>query len=229
MSLSGAWSTGVASIGVALMVAAFSSTLFLASFWEHFITVHISGACILDHPDFTPRGAHDIIYDPALFDISTAAYVDVIRILDTIQEVHVDGLKNSFKVIFVVGDQQTYDRMCALTILHPERYRWCIPMNGDFHFVAHTVAAFHHLYFLPFTAWIVGKLGWEKVIKEDDDNVTNFKQYDHFYLLLTLSILTILSETLDAALLTAPSVLIELSRRNKSMYPKMLLPNSNFG
>ena len=200
------------------MVAAFNSPLFLASCWGHFVTIHLSGACILDHPDFNPRGAHDIICDPALFDLSTAAYVDAIRILDAIQELHVDGLKNSFKVIFVVGDQQTYDRMCALTIVHPERYRWCIPMNGDFHFVAHTVAAFHHLYFLPFTAWIVGKLGWEKVIKEDDDNITNFKQYDHFYLLITLSILTILSEALDAALLAAPSVLIEPSQRNKSSF-----------
>jgi hypothetical protein len=38
------------------------------------------------------------------------------RILDRIQTLHIDGEKNRFKVMFVVGDQQTYDRMCVLVM-----------------------------------------------------------------------------------------------------------------
>jgi len=137
------------------------------------------------------------------------------RILDSIQALHVDGIKNTFRAIFVVRDQQTYDRMYALIFEHPERYRWCIPMNGDFHFVAHTIAAFHGLYFLPLTKWIVDKLGFDKVIKADDDNITKWKQYDHFYQLITLAILKLLSESYAVAVLRYPSILLEQVKQNK--------------
>jgi hypothetical protein len=199
------------------MVSAFSTTLMLTAFWVHFLTLHLAGDCALDHPNYDPRGRHFFIYDPALFDISTASYVDVMRIMESIQQLHVDGVKNSFRAIFVVGDQQTYDRMCSLIVEHPERFRWCIPMNGDFHFVAHTVAAFHDLYFLPFSKWIVDKLGFDKVIKENDDNVTKWKQYDHFYQLITLAILKLVSESFDAAVLRYPMIILEQVKQHKGM------------
>jgi len=189
--------------------------VFLGQIWNHFISVHVTEVNILGHPEYNPHGAHFYIYDPALFNISTAAYVDVIRIMDSIQALHVDGSKNAFKVVFVVGDQQTYDRMCSLVVMNPSRYRWCIPLNGDFHFVAHTVAAFHDLFYLPFSAFIVRKIGFEKVIKEDDDNITNFKQYDHFYMLLTLAIITLLCELFDPAALAQPELLISNLKPNK--------------
>ena len=119
--------------------------------------------------------------------------------------------------MFLVGDQQTYDRMCVLVMDHPERYRWCIPMNGDFHFVAHVVAAFHALYFLPFTARVATALGFDRVIKRDDDNVTNFKHYDHFYLLMTAAIVNILCEVVDHGLLAFPAILLEQVKHNKGM------------
>jgi len=135
-------------------------------------------------------------------------------ILDRIQALHIDGEKNGFKVIFVVCDQQTYDRMCVLVMDHPVRYRWCIPMNGEFHFVAHVVAAFHKQYFPPFTAWISERLGFDQVIKEDDDNVTNFKHYEYFYLLVTAAITRLLSEIVDPVLLASPSTLLERTKHN---------------
>ena len=92
------------------------------------------------------------------------------------------------------------------------------PMNGDFHFVAHVVAAVHNLYFLPFTAWIVEKIGFDKVIKLNDDNVTNFKHFDHFYLLLTLAIMTLLSDMLDPALLSYSFDAFESSVNNKNIF-----------
>lgn len=204
--VSGKWSCNVPSIGVSLMATSFNISMMLTTFWAHFLSIHLSGDCVLHHPSYDPKGSHFYIYDPALFDISTAAYVDVIRIMDSIQQLHVDGVKNSFRAVFVVGDQQTYDRMCALIVEQPERFRWCIPMNGDFHFVAHTIAAFHDLYFLPFTKWIVDKLGFDKVIKANDDNITKWKQYDHFYQLITFSIIKLLSESLDTAVLQYPLI-----------------------
>ena len=149
------WSRNVPSIGVSLMATSFNISMMLTTFWAQFLSIHLSGDCVLHHPSYDPKGCHFYIYDPALFDISTAAYVDVVQIMDSIQQLHVDGVKNSFRAVFVVGDQQTYDRMCALIVEQPERFMWCIPMNGDFYFVAHTIAAFHELYFSPFTKWIV--------------------------------------------------------------------------
>ena len=91
-------------------------------------------------------------------------------------------------------------------------------MNGDFHFVAYTLAAFHHLHFPPFTKWIVDKTGYEKSIKKDDDNITHFKHYDHFYQLITLAILTVLTESLDPAVMSMPKVLIEQCKANKGRH-----------
>jgi hypothetical protein len=199
------------------LIELFNLDLYLTDCWTHYFGVCISGQDILDHPFYDPQGPHFYIYDPALIDIATASYLDVMRILDRIQTLHIDGEKNRFKVMFVVGDQQTYDRMCVLVMDHPDRYRWCIPMNGDFHFVAHVVAAFHALYFLPFTAWIATALGFDKVIKRDDDNVTNFKHYDHFYLLMTTAIVNVLCEVVDPGLLIYPSVLLEQVKQNKGM------------
>lgn len=188
--------------------------------WGHFISKHLDGYCIIDHPSYEPDGPHFLIYDPAIIGGSTAAYLDCTRILDTIQALHIDGQKKSFKVAFVVGDQQLYDRVCNLVIQNQERYKWVVPLNGDFHFCGHSVGAFHDLWFLPFTSWVVQKLGpgFEKVIKEKDDKITHFKHYDHFNLLLTLSIVILLHETLDDALLRDHSTLLGLAKENKGTY-----------
>ena len=182
----------------------------------------MDGYCILDHTNYNRGGPDTLIYDPAIIGASTAAYLECTLILDTIQALHIDGQKNAFKVAFVVGDQQLYDRICNLTIQNPERYKWVIPENGDFHFGCHSVGAFHDLWYLPFTSWVVRKLGpgFEKVIKEKDDNITHFKHYDHFYLLLTLSIVILLHETLDHALLRDHSTLLGLVKHNKGASPK---------
>jgi hypothetical protein len=195
------------------LIALFNQDLYLTECWTHFIGLCLPGHDILDHPFYDPQGPHFYIYDPALIDVATASYVDVMQILDRIQRLHIDGEKNSFRVMFVVGDQQTYDRMCVLVMDHPERYRWCIPMNGDFHFVAHVVAAFHALYFLPFTS----RIATDRVIKRDDDNVTNFKHYDHFYLLVTAAVVNVLCEVVDHGLLALPAILLEQVKQNKNI------------
>ena len=117
-------------------------------------------------------------------------------------------------MVYVVGDQQFYDRVVNLIMLHPEKYAWVIPIAGEFHFFAHCIDAAHRLYWSPLVNWVVAKLGWEKIIKEDDDNITQFKQYDRFYQLLTLAIVTVLHEAIPLDLLTRPELLIELCKGN---------------
>ena len=115
---------GASSVGAMQLIASFDMTLFLVGCWSHFVQLARSGQNILAHPNYVPGGPHFYIYDPALIDVATASYVDVTRILDEIQLLRVDGKKKSFKVMFVVGDQQTYDRMCVLLIDHPMRFNW---------------------------------------------------------------------------------------------------------
>ena len=194
------------------MIESFDYNYFLSmASWNHFFRVHDQGLVILDHPDFQPNGKTEYIYDPAIIGTSTSSYTENEVILNTIQQLHVNGEKNNFNNVIVVGDQQTFDRMNALIRARPGQYPWAIPMNGDFHFTAHTVACFHNLYYTHLTAWVVTKLGsgFEKVIKDQDDNIASFKHYDHFYLLLTIAIVTFLHDTFDMVTLLAPWELLE--------------------
>jgi hypothetical protein len=205
----------VASSGIVEQIVLFDAVPFLTGHWLHFMTLHNSGFVILDHPDYDPGGATLLIYDPAILDTSTAAYIEVERILNTTQTLHIDGAKNCFKVMFLLGDQQTFDRMNVLISWKPQQYSWAIPMNGDFHFAAHTVMCNHDLYFLPFSSWVVTKMG---MVKETDDNIANFKQYDHFYLLLTLAIVTLLNSVFDMAQLNFPESIAEFVRENQGEF-----------
>ena len=170
--------------------------------------MHQAGFNVLDHPDYQPKESTFYIYDDAIIDSSTASYHEAETILNTIQALHIDGGKNSFKNMFLVGDQQLYDRVCVLVKRCPEQYSWVVPLAGDFHFTGHVLSCFNELWFLPFTSTIVHALGFEKVIKYKDDNITHFKHYDHFYLLLTAGILKFLSEIVDPALLASPELLL---------------------
>ena len=170
--------------------------------------MHQEGSSILDHPDYQPNGSHFYIYDDAIIDSSTASYLEAEIILNTIQALHIDGGKNSFNIMFIVGDQQLYDRICVLVNRCPDQFSWVVPIAGDFHFTGHVLSCFNELWFLPFASTIVNALGFEKVIKYKDDNITHFKHYDHFYLLLTVGILKFLSEIVDPALLASPELLL---------------------
>ena len=101
--------------------------------WQHFVEVHAQGFNILHHPAYDPHGPHFYIYDDAIIDSSTASYVEAGLILNTIQALHIDGGKNSFNNMFVVGDQQLYDRMCVLVMRHREAEN---NITGPFHWTA---------------------------------------------------------------------------------------------
>ena len=59
------------------------------------------------------------------------------------------------------------------------------------------------------------QLTFEKAVTPNDDEIANFKQYDHLYLLLALGILTFLHETLGMAALSFPETLLKLVKDNE--------------
>ena len=67
----------MASSGIVEQIVLFDAVPFLTGHWLHFMTLHNSGFVILDHPDYDPGGATLLIYDPAILDTSTAAYIEV--------------------------------------------------------------------------------------------------------------------------------------------------------
>lgn len=89
-----------------------------------------------------------------------------------------------------------------------------IPIPGEWHFVAHCTDSVHKLWWPCLSGWAVEKLGFEKVVKETDDNITHFNHYDALYQLLTIAILIVLYETLDINLLLQPQVLIDATKQN---------------
>ena len=125
--------------------------------------MHQAGFNVLDHPDYQPKESTFYIYDDAIIDSSTASYHEAETILNTIQALHIDGGKNSFKNMFLVGDQQLYDRVCVLVKRCPEQYSWVVPLAGDFHFTGHvlscsTSSGFCHLLQQLYTRWDLKKL-----------------------------------------------------------------------
>ena len=52
---------------------------------------------------------------------------EVQETIDAVAMDHIHGRKHRYKVMFVCGDQQTYDRMWELKRLYPEQYKWLEP------------------------------------------------------------------------------------------------------
>ena len=71
-------------------------------------TNHHNGR-LLAHPRVMPEGPHRMVYQQPVFGVSTAAYTDVDKFLDAVRAFHVDHLGH--KVVGVVGDWQTFNRM----------------------------------------------------------------------------------------------------------------------
>jgi hypothetical protein len=217
----GKWSReqSCSSLGAVEQICGFNHRLLRLSIWQHFVVdIHSRGLYLLDHPAYDPNGPHFYKYNDAIIDSSTASYVEAETILNTIQAVHIDGIENRFKNMFVVGDQQLYDRMCVLVTRQPEQYSWVIPLDGDFHFTGHMVGWMNDFYYLNISGKIASALGFDKVVKHKDDNITHFKHYDHFYLLLTLGLVMFLSETLDAAVMASPEILLGQMMANEGKF-----------
>ena len=66
-------------------------TYFKNDIFSHFMGVQASGYNVTDHPDFDPRGPVFYIYDKAVMNVSTGAYIEVELVLEAIFLDHVVG------------------------------------------------------------------------------------------------------------------------------------------
>ena len=218
VSIAGEWSRELPSLGVIPLFTQNFDSFLKDTCWFNFISLHNQGTNILHHPDYTPPdGAHMSIYDPAVIGVNTAAYSEVEEVLAAIASQHIDGPSNTYKVMFVVGDQQSYDRMSSLIRENPLFYNWIIPIPGDFHFYAHSIDAFNKLWYNELIGWAAAQIP-DRTIKEVDDNISNHKHYDRFYQMLTLAIVTVLCETFSLPYLQDPMELLQHCDSNRGAF-----------
>ena len=72
--------------------------------------------------------------------VGTASYDDNRRMLRLVYDHHC-AVQPAVSHVFVIGDEQTFERMMKIKQAEPMGYEWLIPMPGDFHFTAHTMHA----------------------------------------------------------------------------------------
>lgn len=160
-------------------------------------------------------------------DVSTAAYPDVEEILCAIQADLVDGGPR-LSSVFVYGDQQTFDRILNLIGRYPDRFSWVIPVPGDFHFMAHCYFSMNRLWWEDITSWAVSKMGFEKTVKQETDNMDYYIHYDRFYSMLTLAIMVVFSSVFDFDILADPSVVFAMCGANECMFILTCITFDNF-
>ena len=99
---------------------------------------------LIRHPDYTPEGADSITYEyhvPTTH--GTADYEDNKAVLARIR-IRKENL--GLKLVFVIGDQQSYSRMVWLKRKETSDYLWLVPFPGEFHFAVHMLMGIHILW-----------------------------------------------------------------------------------
>ena len=157
----------------------------LDALWAIFIEWH-SDDVLLSHPNYRPyEGESKLVYKPPIMDISTAAYEDVDKILERIEEELIEG--KGMKAVLCVGDQQTFSRMWHLKLDDPAKYFWVIPCSGDFHYQFHVASGINRVAHAPLLQWFVNAADMSKTIKDKMDDTVHMKYVDFFYQLVIKS------------------------------------------
>ena len=143
---------------------------------------------LLDHPNYDPPTQQFYTYEKPMMDVSTAAYDDVDPFLNFMYTLMCSI--QSFLIILVVGDGQSYTRMVWLKKFRPHHFKWMVPLPGEFHFVVHVLQAVHILWYNTFIRFFTRAdvCNNEKTIKNETwVNVTEWHHYDFFYQYLILA------------------------------------------
>lgn len=103
---------------------------------------HKDGLLILGHPPYQPPRRSYIIYQPHVpTNTGTAAYADVIKLLDQVLN-YMGALQ--ICVFLLGGDQQTFSRMLWLRRFdQTDKYSQIVPFVGDFHGAVHMLMSIH--------------------------------------------------------------------------------------
>ena len=181
----------------------------LRDFWKQMLALRDQGTGLLGHPDYIPpAGASTLIYQPPLYDTGTASYQDVRRILARIHDYHIKCLGQ--RIVLVVGDHQTYDRMLKLKINSTSNeYSWLVSLPGELHFKWHVTLALHRLWWKRLAGWFCATAGMIETINENSmEAADKIKYILDFYSRVCLAIITYLSKVFGAELRDVDAFLV---------------------
>lgn len=117
----------------------------LLDFCSHYIG-SLRSDTIMEYPnDPDLQGATRTDIGTPLVDCSTGSYTDNCRVMWFIHY-FISLIYVASNYIFIVGDEQTFDRMVKLKSQRPQQYWWLIPIPGEFHFTGHVLAAIYRLW-----------------------------------------------------------------------------------
>ena len=83
---------------------------------------------------------------PCLTPIRQATTTTYGEMLEFVREESLRMLSHKPNYLFVIGDQQTYERMIHLKNNYPDLFWWLIPIPGEFHVCAHMLECIYHLF-----------------------------------------------------------------------------------
>ena len=115
---------------------------------------------------------------------------------------------------FVVGDEQTFQRMIHMKEMEKVNYEWLIPMPGEFHVAAHMLHCEYRLYWNSILSPIVELTG-KKHIK-GDHKVEDFNVHEIFYLTVVQAVWEFV-EGLFPDMMDKPRQLMNLVKGNMTL------------
>jgi hypothetical protein len=151
--------------------------------WHFFMSSQRRGCSILAHlavPIRVAVVASLVFYMPPIFNVGTASYKDVEKVLAAIQLA-----LGGFVLIAVCGDGLSYDRVYRLKAANPFKYQWVLLLPGEFHFTVHVLMAVHRLWYKKLVAHLLKPEAGNSTPRHgvDDKTIkrkwTSVEQYDH--------------------------------------------------
>lgn len=90
----------------------------------------------------TPKSK--ITHFPADIDATPAQLADIMRILDRIYDTFIKTGIHEW--MFISGDHQVFSKLWTLKQQNPEKYKWTIPIPGEWHYTWHVLKGIFHLW-----------------------------------------------------------------------------------
>ena len=190
-----------------------ANCLYKEKVWTMYVTMCSIGDAIdiLKYPYVHARSRSLISYQNHInTECGTAKYKDMKKVLAVIISSMIVTLH--FAVVFVVGDQQTLNRILWLIRKEPQEYKRIVPLPGDFHTDGNFLMAVHALYFSVFVQGVFRMSGFGvNSIVENWNSMELYNRYRHAYETLLVAIMTYLIDVIPISLLLQPSILISMA------------------
>ena len=90
------------------------------------------------------------------------------------------------KYVFVIGDEQTYDRMIKMKPASPRQYLWLIPIPGEFHVTGHILHCLYRLWWMHLLHPFSIILQRERI--KMDWTMTKFNAHDDFVFIVVTAV-----------------------------------------